>query len=408
MAGKTMKKRARARPAAKLWGGEGLDPRVEDFTVGNDPVLDLRLLPYDCVASKVHARMLGKVGLLTAGEVKKLVAGLDEILRLARAGRFEIRREQEDCHTAIEQFLTARLGEVGRKIHLGRSRNDQVLTALRLFCKDSLRDIRAEVNGLARGLAAFGRRYRRVALPGYTHMRKAMPSSVALWAGALVDGLRDDDVLLAAAFRLVDQCPLGTGAGYGVPLPLDREMTARELGFARVQQNPIYAQLSRGKLEAAMLHALAQVMLDLNRAAADLVLFSMPEFGFFRLPPELCTGSSIMPQKRNPDVLELVRAKYHVVLACESQLRTMLANLPSGYHRDLQLTKEPLLRAIDCTRESLAAMALLFSRLEVDAAACRRGLTDDLYATQRAYRLVQEEGVSFREAYARVKDRLEP
>jgi argininosuccinate lyase len=391
---------------SKLWGGNSLDPRIEKFTVGKDYLLDQRLTPFDCQASVAHARMLGKVGLLPDGEVEQLIEGLEEIATLAGAGEFTILPEQEDCHTAIEQWLVDKLGDTGKRIHLGRSRNDQVLTALRLYYKAALKSLRLDVKGLAKRVRRFARRHRALSMPGYTHMRKAMPSTVGCWAEALADSLKDDDLLLRSAEKLMDQSPLGSGAGYGVPLPLDRAMTAKELGFARVQQNPVYVQWSRGKFEAAMVHAISQVLLDLNRVAADLVYFSMPQFGYFKLPSEMCTGSSIMPQKQNPDVLELVRARYHAVVACETQLRATVANLPHGYHRDLQLTKEPTFNAMDMAGETVAIMDLVFRGLKVDKLALKAAMTPELYATERAYKLVTEAGMTFRDAYAKVKEEL--
>ncbi len=396
----------RTKKSEKLWGGSGLDSRIERYTVGNDYLLDLRLVPFDCLSSIAHARMLGKVGLLEGDSVLALVDGLQEILTLSRKGQFAILPEQEDCHTAIEQWLVDKLGDAGKRIHLGRSRNDQVLTALRLYYLDALKTLRREVAGLATTVGRFATSHKQTPMPGYTHLRKAMPSTVGIWANALADSLEDDDVLLAAAMEIIDQSPLGSGAGYGVPLPLDRAMTARELGFSKVQENPVYVQWSRGKFEAAMVHACGQVMLDLNRVATDLVHFSMEEFGYFELPPEMCTGSSIMPQKQNPDVLELARARYHVVVAAETQLRSTIANLPHGYHRDLQLTKEPTFRAIDATGETVAIMDLVFQGLKVNKAALEAGMTPELYATQRAYQLVTEKGMTFRDAYAEVKKDL--
>jgi len=278
-----------------------------------------------------------------------------------------------------------------------------VLTALRLYTKDAVSEMSKRVATLQTSVRAFANRYQKVPMPGYTHTRKAMPSTVGIWARALVDSLQDDQRLLRVAYRIVDQSPLGTGAGYGVPLPLDRTMTANELGFDRVQKNPIYAQNSRGKFEATVLHAMGQVLFDLNRVASDLVLFSMPDFGYFCLPEAFCTGSSIMPQKRNPDVLELVRARYHEVLAAEIQLKTSMANMIHGYHRDLQLTKEPFLRALDAALETVAIMAPVFDQMEVDAEACTLAMTHELYATEQAYRLVVDEGIPFRDAYLRVK-----
>jgi argininosuccinate lyase len=228
-----------------------------------------------------------------------------------------------------------------------------------------------------------------------------MPSSVAMWAGALADSMKENRLLMEAALQLMDQSPLGSGAGYGIPLDIDREFTAREAGFSRVQQNPVYVQLSRGKFESTLLHGLTQVMYDLNRFSCDMIFFSMPEMGLFRLPGRFCTGSSIMPQKKNPDVLELLRAKYHVLLSYEVQVKGMAANLITGYNRDLQLCKEPVMKGLDIAIESLEIMKLIFDGLEVDEEKCRQAMTEELFATDRAYQLVRQ-GVPFREAYRRI------
>jgi argininosuccinate lyase len=386
----------------KIWEkGYTLDEAVEAYTVGEDHLLDAALVVYDCQGSIAHARMLQRMGILNRRELKRLVAELEAIERLAREGRFPISRGDEDCHTAIENHLIRTLGEAGMKIHTARSRNDQVLTALRLYYKDLLESCRERMDRLITALRRFARKYGKIELPGYTHTRKAMPSSIGMWATAFIDSMKDDARLIRVARDLVDQSPLGTAAGYGVPLPLDRPLTARLLGFARVQENPIYTQFSRGKFESTMLHAFGQVMFDLNKLSCDLILLSMPEFGYFELPLEFCTGSSIMPQKRNPDVLELVRGNYHVVVSCEHQIQGLSANLPSGYNRDIQLSKGPTIKAADLTLRSLEVIALLVGRLGVDPDRCREGLTEEVYATQRAYDLVKK-GVPFREAYRTV------
>jgi argininosuccinate lyase len=387
----------------RLWDkGAPLDEAILRFTVGNDHVLDQELVLYDCMASKAHAAMLEKIGVLTAQEAAQLRACLDEIVALSGQGAFPITREDEDCHTAIENHLVKKCGEAGKKIHTARSRNDQVLTALRLYEKAQLREILGLVQELKAVLHGSAQAYASVPMPGYTHMRKATPTTVGMWLSSFADALDDDASLLGSALAIVDQSPLGTGPGYGIPvIPIDREMTAKEMGFARMQQNPIYAQMSRGKFEAMILAALAQAMLTLNKLATDLALFSMAEFGFVRLPDAFCTGSSAMPQKRNPDVLELVRGKYGVVVGAEQTVRAVCANLMSGFNRDMQLTKEPLFAGVETTKACLAIMALVVKGIAIDEARCKAAMTPELYATQEAYELVLQ-GVPFREAYRRV------
>jgi argininosuccinate lyase len=388
--------------SAKLWDkGYRLNEQAEEFTVGEDYLLDQRLVKYDCLASIAHAKTLGRAGMLEEVEVQQLAEELTRIIRLEEAGEFLILPAQEDCHTAIENHLTRELGGLGEKIHTGRSRNDQVLAALRLYYKEELAQCQGLIERLARSIERFAARSGEVELPGYTHTRKAMPSSVGLWAGSFVESMEDNLRLVSAVSELIDQSPLGTGAGYGVPLNLDREYTARQLGFGRVQRNPIYTQNSRGKFEATILHVLTQVLFDLNKVATDLIVFSLPELGYFELPEELCTGSSMMPQKRNPDVLELVRARYHLVVSFEFQVKSLTANLLSGYNRDQQLTKAPVMRGFDVTKETLSVMALVFDHLEVNAERCEMGLTEEVHATERVYELVKK-GVPFREAYRRV------
>ncbi|HRS51709.1 MAG TPA: argininosuccinate lyase [Candidatus Marinimicrobia bacterium] len=391
----------------KLWQKKyDLNAAVEKFTVGNDYLLDQELVPFDCQASRAHARMLNKIGILSDSETADLLTGIDQILDLHAKGQFVIRPEDEDCHTAIENFLTQKIGVAGEKIHTGRSRNDQVLTALRLYCKTKLNEISSAVQTTISTIAAFIQKYGEIAIPGFTHTRKAMPSSVAMWAGALRDALTDDLDLLACATKLIDQNPLGTGAGYGVPLALDRQMTTTELHFARIQENPIYAQNSRGKFEGFALSVMSQIMYDLNKVASDLIVFTMPEFNYFTLPEEFLTGSSIMPHKKNPDVLELLRAKYYEVFAYEMQVRNTPVNLISGYHRDLQLTKEAIIRAFKTTLASVQITTVLFENLAVNRKNCRQAMTSELFATEKVYQLVKN-GVPFREAYRQISQEYE-
>jgi argininosuccinate lyase len=388
-----------------LWDkGDSVDEAILAFSAGDEYRLDERLVPYDCRASIAHVRMLETVGGVTSHERDQLIAGLEEITRLHASGAFVIRRDQEDCHTAIEEWLTTHVGEAGKKIHLGRSRNDQVLTALRLYEKEALVAVRERLAAYRQAVVDKAAAHGDVPMPGYTHMRRAMPTTVGTWLSAFADAALDDRVLLDTVLTLIDRSPLGTGAGYGIPVfDLDRSATAEELGFAMIHDNPISAHMSRGKYEGLILAALSQTLFGLNRLATDLLIFSMPELGFVRLPASLCTGSSVMPQKQNPDVLELVRAKYHVVLAEEFKVKSLIGNLMTGYQRDLGLTKEPVYIGCDTTRACLDIMTLVVDAVEIDAAALRAAMSDDLHATAAAYRLVKN-GMPFRDAYRRIAE----
>ncbi len=383
----------------KLWAKDSqLLPEIERFTAGEDVHLDQVLVPYDCRASMAHAKMLEKIGLLTPAESKALQSALEEIVRLHAEGKFQIRPDQEDCHTAIEEYLTEKLGDAGKKIHTGRSRNDQVLTALRLYYKDELEKLKSEVEALRKAFLQFGKRFGKIPLPGYTHTRKAMPSSIGLWIGAFADSMRDNLAAIRWVSQLIDQSPLGAGAGYGVPLPLDREFTASALGFSRVQKNPLYTQNSRGKFEASLLHVIGTVLLDLNRFASDVIFFSLPELGYLQLPETITTGSSIMSHKKNPDAFEILRGHYHRVLGHELTVRTLTANLISGYHRDLQLLKRPVMESFQLAHECLTVAHVLTENLQVDEARCRSAMTEELYSVHRVLEQVQQ-GIPFRDAY---------
>ncbi|MFH1849413.1 MAG: argininosuccinate lyase [archaeon] len=377
----------------KLWDkGYDINREVEMFTVGNDYLLDRKLVKHDCRASIAHAEMLKEAGILNEEELARIVEALNGIIAMD----LEIMPEDEDCHTAIENQLTKTLGDLGRKIHTARSRNDQVVAALRLYADEQQKDIIALCDEFTKTLD----RLDDCEIPGYTHTRKAMPSSVAMWAGGFADSMRDNAALMEHVRKRVFQSPIGGGAGYGVPLDIDRALPARILGFSKVQ-NPVYVQNSRGKFEADVLHCCSQVMLDLNKMASDLILFTMPEFGYFQLPDEFCTGSSIMPHKKNPDVLELVRAKYHVVSSYEQQVKGIVSNLISGYHRDLQLTKEPLMSGLGVTRDCLQIMTSVVKNLRIDRGKAKKACTAELYATKEVYELVKQ-GIPFREAYRKV------
>ena len=387
----------------KLWKKDyDLNKEIEKFTVGNDYLLDKKLVKYDCIASIAHAKMLKKTGILNASELNKIIKGLNEIIKLDQKGKFKINQEDEDCHTAIEKYLTKKYGAAGKKIHTARSRNDQVLTALRLYEKEELKKIKALLSQYKGSLVAIIKKYGKIKIPGYTHMQKAMPTDIKTWLGSFVSSLEDDLKLLDAVYSIIDKSPLGSAASFGVPLiKIDKKMTASLMGFSKVMINPMYAQLSRGKFEATILHLLSQIMLDLNKLATDLMLFNMQEFGFISLPKDFCTGSSIMPQKKNPDVLELVRAKYHVVLGEEFKVKSMISNLISGYNRDLQLTKEPVISSLEIVKSCIKMMVLTVSKIKIDEKKCEEALTKELYATEEAYKLVKK-GIPFREAYKKV------
>lgn len=391
---------------SKLWEkGYSLNKEIEEYTVDEDYLLDQELVPYDCKGSIAHAKMLGKIGILTKEEVKKLVKGLNEIIELHKKGKFIVKKEDEDCNTAIENYLVKKLGQIGKKIHTARSRNDQIATALRLYYKDKIKEIKEKIKALHKEMEKFKSKYQNVEMPGYTHMRKAMPSSVALWIEAYIESMEDNKIILEAVEELIDQSPLGTGAGYGVPLKIDRKFTAKELGFKKVQKNPIYVQHSRGKFESSILHSLSQIMYDLNKMSTDLILFSMSEFGYFELSLEICTGSSIMPQKKNPDVLEIMRAKYHQVVAYEFQVKNTIGNLISGYNRDVQLTKGPIMNGFEITEKSLNIMKIVLENTSVNKENCKKGMSKELYATKEVYELVKK-GMSFRDAYKKIAEEL--
>lgn len=388
----------------KLWAkGGDLDKDIESFTVGDDYILDRRLVKHDCAASLAHAKALKRAGLLTAKELADLSLGLKTIAALDAGGKFVIRREDEDCHTAIENWLTARYGEAGKKVHTGRSRNDQVLTALRLYEREALGELKARLAAFGAAVKTLAGKQGRLPMPGYTHTRRAMPTTVGTWMGCFAAAAADDARLADALLKIMGQSPLGSAAGFGVPvLNIDKNYSAKLMGFSKAIENPVYAQFTRSKFEPAVMHLCSQVMLTLNKLASDLVLFSTPEFGFVKLPGKFCTGSSIMPQKKNPDVLELVRGKYHVVIGEEFKALSLAGNLISGYNRDAQLAKGPLFACLDAALASLNIMATVTSGLEFDRERCAPA--PELYATEEAYKLVKQ-GLPFRDAYRRVGEK---
>ncbi|MDJ0938610.1 MAG: argininosuccinate lyase [Woeseiaceae bacterium] len=387
---------------SRLWEkGLPLDERVLRYTAGEDHVLDARLVPYDVLGSTAHAEMLAAQGLIEDADFAAIRDGLEKLGAAHADGEWSISLEDEDVHTALETRLTAAIGDAGARLHLGRSRNDQVLTALRLYLLDAADDLAGRVAGLRESLAALAARQGDVTLPGYTHMQQAMPSSVALWCGGFDEAFADAVDGLGAARRRMDRNPLGSAAGYGTPgLPLDRDRTTQSLGFGLTQQPVTAAQLSRGKAESGLLFEITLLLQDVGRLASDLLLFYTKEFAFVTLSAETTTGSSIMPQKRNPDVLELLRASSATAQACLDEALMITAKLPSGYQRDLQRLKSPLFRGIDVAIDSVDIMAFVLdgvafvpANIEPDAS---------IHATEEAYRLVTEEGLPFRDAYRKV------
>jgi len=386
-----------------------IDSAVLDFTAGSDLQLDLALVQADCIGTAAHVTMLSRMPvrpkIISDPERKAVIRELGAIMQRAATGQFSISLDDQDVHLAVERILTAKLGDLGKKIHTCRSRNDQVAVDLRLFAREELIGVVSESLALADVLVRFAQRHVHVPMVGRTHMQPAMPSSVGLWASAHAESLLDDVSLLMAVYDLNDQCPLGSAASYGVPLLIDRALTSALLGFSRPVHNVLYANNARGKIEALILQAMSQVMLSLSRLAQDLMLFTMPEFGYFVLPPEYGTGSSIMPQKNNPDVVELVRARVARVMACELAVMDIARGLPSGYNRDLQETKGPFMEGIAMTRDCLRSMAQMTGRMEVNIPALITGFSPGVFATDRALELVAK-GMPFRDAYHYIKANL--
>lgn len=384
---------------SKLWQKDySLDSLMEEFTVSKDYILDQQLVIADALASIAHARGLELIGLLDEEDLSSLEEGLQEVIRLRQKDAFPITKSDEDCHTAIEGFLTDRIGEAGKRIHTGRSRNDQVQTALRLWMREFSLKLCRETGTLAKNLLLFAKRYEFVPMPGRTHMQIAMPSSVGLWAASFAEELYDEAQHLMQLSWTLDQSPLGSAASYGVPLALDREFVASEMGFSRVQNNVLYANNSRGKFEAMLLDSCDYIGLTISKLAQDLILFTLPEFGYFSLPQELCTGSSIMPQKKNPDGLELARSRSALVSACSMQVKSIIRSLPSGYNRDFQDTKEPLMQGTKATWTLVQIMALMLDGLIVNEEQLIQACVPSLYATDIVMQKVLEGG-NFRDTY---------
>lgn len=388
----------------KLWQkGDDIDKAFERFTVGDDRELDRKLVKYDLLASRAHARMLESIRLLTKKECKLIIAELDRMLELDRKGEFRIRETSEDCHSEIEIRLTEALGDTGKKIHSGRSRNDQVLVALKLFAKEQLTGLAGLLEELFYLLLDKSEQNKEVLMPGYTHMQMAMPSSFGLWFSAYAEGLSDDLIFLRAAYELADKNPLGSAAGYGASFPLDREMTTRELGFAGLDVNAVYAQTTRGRLEKAVAMGISMLAGTLARFANDVCVYSGQNFGFFELDRSFTTGSSIMPHKNNPDGFELVRSQCNQLQFLPTEINAILVNLPTGYHRDLQLLKGTFMRAIQKMSDCLKITISMTKGLEV-----RRKILDgpeyDLLFTVEDVNNRVMKGAPFRDAYREVAE----
>lgn len=385
-----------------IWdkGGADVDERIMRFLAGEDVRLDQHLLRYDIRASIAHVNGLQRIGILDGKESAALSAALKGLDESVASGQFVLDDRYEDGHSAIEAFLTERLGDAGRKVHAGRSRNDQVLVATRLYLRDQLDRLVAIALDIAEMFLERAAADDRTPMPGYTHLQRAVPSTVGLWCGAFAESFIDIAILTRSTRGWINTCPLGAAAGYGVNLDLDRQGVSDELGFDRVQVNAMYAQNSRGRFEMAALHALHQALLEVRRFAWDLSLFTTEEFAFVRLPERFTTGSSIMPNKRNPDVVELLRASGAVVEGAMAELAAVVA-LPSGYQRDLQATKEPMIRALSRGLAALGVVPDLVASMEFDRAKMREAITPAMFATDRAIDLAAQ-GVPFREAYQQV------
>lgn len=390
----------------KLWDkGTTVDQQIEAFTIGKDRELDLYLAPYDVLGSIAHSKMLHNIGLLTETELRELVKGLQSIYREIESGRFTIEEGIEDVHSQVELMLTRMLGDVGKKVHSGRSRNDQVLLDLRLFIRDEICKVTEGVQKLFSRLMSLSEQYKSVLMPGYTHTQVAMPSSFGLWFAAYAESLVDDLMLMQAAYRIANQNPLGSAAGYGSSFPLDRTMTTQLLGFETLSYNVVYAQMGRGKVEKTVSFALASLAATMSKMAADICLYMSQNFGFVSFPEHLTTGSSIMPHKKNPDVFELIRAKGNQLQSIPYEISMITTNLISGYHRDLQLVKESFLPAFESIHQILSIAEYSLGHIMINEDI----LKDDKYQYLFTVEVVNKEvlaGVPFRDAYKKVAQQI--
>lgn len=392
----------------KLWqstSGSSLHPLIERYTIGNDQQLDQQLLGYDITATKAHAHMLASIAILTKDEYAKIAESLDTLYSEWDSGMFVLGPEHEDGHTAIELYLTEKLGDIGKKVHTGRSRNDQALVMMRLYLKDKMQAVNDTLSEVVKAYSGTKKRYNTQLMPGYTHTQKAMPTTVGTWLGSYYQAFRDMQAYVSASLSVIDQNPLGSAAGFGVSLQLDRAMTTRELGFKKVQENPMYCGISRGVFELVAVQSLAPIMAYAGKFATDMLMFTSQECNFFSLPSSMTTGSSIMPHKRNYDVYEIMRATTHGFPAYAMQLQSIAAGAGSGYHRDLQLTKGITIQAFTDCLDTLSTLALTVQHLTAHKPQLTAAMTDELYTVAAVNKLV-EQGMPFRDAYLQVKKEL--
>ena len=391
---------------AKLWkkSDTKMHPAVEKYTAGTDYIFDVEILPFDITASRAHAKGLEKIGILTSEEQQQLSRGLDSLEKDMSAGKIEITPEDEDCHTVIENYLVEKVGEAGKKIHTGRSRNDQIAVAMRLYMKHNLAELESSARSLAGQFLDFAEMHKDVPMSGYSHTQQAMLSTVGHYFAAYAESLLDDADLLAAAGKHLDKNPLGSAAGFGTSIPVDREFTAKELGFAGMQVNALYVQNSRGKYESFYMEALVQVMLSLGKFANDMLLFTSPEFSYFSADDSVTTGSSLMPHKKNLDVCEILRGNVSVVIGNQLIVKDVTKNLTSGYSRDGQLTKKPVIESTRIVEDSIEVAGIVLAGLTPKAESIRAKLNKGIFTADIANELVQKEGMPFRDAYKKAAD----
>ena len=388
--------------ATKLWEKNvQVNEEIEKFTVGRDREMDLYLAKYDVLGSMAHITMLESIGLLGSDELPKLLSELKNIYRLAEKGEFVIEEGVEDVHSQVELMLTRKLGDMGKKIHSGRSRNDQVLVDLKLFTRAEIKEIAEEVEVLFNELIAQSNKYKNVLMPGYTHLQVAMPSSFGLWFGAYAEGLVDDMMFLQAAFKITNRNPLGSAAGYGSSFPLNRTLTTKLLGFDSMDYNVVYAQMGRGKTERNVAYAMASIAGTIAKLAFDACMFNSQNFAFVKLPDECTTGSSIMPHKKNPDVFELTRAKCNKIQSLPQQIMLIMNNLPSGYFRDLQIIKEVFLPAFKELKDCLKMTSYIINKMKVNENILDDSRYDNMFSVEEVNRLAAS-GMPFRDAYKKV------